>query len=94
MNAFGEQARAFEPLPRQFVPDDGGSPLAPGNDAATNAERSAGPVRLDAEASDTFTASSNPVRQANRPLPTTPELPWLDARFDRPCAIPSPLNDI
>lgn len=88
------RALEFGSGPRQFVPDDGGSLLAPGNDAATNAERNAGPVRLDAESGDTFTASSNPVRQDNRLWPTLAGYLWWDTRFDRPCSITSPLNDI
>ena len=94
MNAFLEQAQMFEPSSRQFIPDNGGSPLASRNAAASHTQQSTGPVRLDSEAGDTFTASSNPVRHDNRAWPTLPGFPWLDARFDRPCAITSPLNDI
>ena len=59
----------------------------------TNNERTARAVRVD-QAGDTLTASSKSDRQENRPWQSMPAFPWLDARFDRPCAIPSPLNDI
>jgi hypothetical protein len=56
--------------------------------------KNVGSAQLDNDRDDFTTGSSNHTFSGAAPRRNVPVFTWLDRRFDRPCTIPSALNEI
>ena len=86
----------IEHSPHHFGTVHGNSgewPLSMRNEATDNAIKSAGPVRTAPYPGDVITWPSNHKASGSGQRPTAPAFAWLNRWFERPCTIPSPLNE-